>query len=68
MSVGNCSPFVNPAISPFQGLFVEFLISLMLVLICCGVWDYRNANKHDSVPIKFGLTIAVLALAGVSDI
>jgi len=62
--IGICSPALNPDVTPFQGFFVEFLISLMLVLLCCGVWDHRNATKHDSVPIKFGLTIAVLALAG----
>ncbi|KAG5898936.1 hypothetical protein JTB14_004660 [Gonioctena quinquepunctata] len=62
--VGVCSPMVNPAISPAQGFLVEFLISLILVFICCGVWDARNSDKHDSVSIRFGLTIAVLAMAG----
>ncbi|RZC37437.1 MIP domain containing protein [Asbolus verrucosus] len=65
-SVGVCSPHVNPQISPIQGLLVEFLISFMLGLVCCGVWDVRNNTKHDSVPIRFGLAIAVLALAGGS--
>lgn len=63
---GICSPGINPRINPFQGLFVEFLISLILVLVCCGVWDSRNKDKHDSVTIRFGLTVAVLAMAGVS--
>ncbi|XP_074032766.1 aquaporin AQPAe.a isoform X2 [Leptinotarsa decemlineata] len=62
--VGVCSPMVNHAITPAQGLLVEFLISLILVLTCCGVWDARNSDKHDSVPIRFGLMIAVLAMAG----
>lgn len=61
---GACSPGLSPLISPGQGLIVEFLISLILVLICCGVWDSRNSDKHDSVSIRFGLTIAVLAMAG----
>jgi aquaporin related protein len=65
--VGLCSPAINPDVSPIQGLLVEFLISLMLALVCCGVWDCRNNTKHDSVPIRFGLTIAVLALAGVNN-
>lgn len=32
--------------------------------MCAGVWDKRNKNKHDSVPIRFGLTIAGLAMCG----
>lgn len=32
--------------------------------MCCGVWDPRNANHHDSVQLKFGLTITCLALSG----
>lgn len=61
---GVCSPWVNPDVSAFQACGVEFLISLLLVLTCCGVWDARNAARHDSVPIKFGLMIAVLAFTG----
>ncbi|XP_044266377.1 aquaporin AQPcic-like [Tribolium madens] len=64
-SVGLCSPALHPGVTPFQGLLIEFLISLMLTLVCCGVWDCRNNTKHDSVPIRFGLTITVLALVGV---
>ncbi|XP_063902915.1 aquaporin AQPcic-like isoform X2 [Zophobas morio] len=63
-TVGLCSPELHDGVSPVQGLLIEFLISLMLTLVCCGVWDIRNNTKHDSVPIRFGLTIAVLALAG----
>lgn len=64
--VGVCSPAVNPLITPVQACINEFIISLFLVLTCCGVWDYRNAARHDSAPIKFGLMIAVLAFSGVS--
>ncbi|CAH1953469.1 unnamed protein product [Acanthoscelides obtectus] len=63
-SLGICSPAVNPLITPAQGFMVEFLITLILTLVCCGVWDPKNSDKHDSVSIRFGLTIAVLAMAG----
>lgn len=43
-------------------MLVEFLITLCLILVCAGVWDSRNKTKMDSVPIKFGLTIAGLAM------
>lgn len=65
-ATGVCSPGINPGITAGQAVFVEFLISLILVLVCCGVWDSRNNAKHDSVPIRFGLAIAVLAMAAVS--
>lgn len=65
-TLGVCSPAINPSISVAQGFLVEFAISFILALVCCGVWDAKNSDKHDSVPIRFGLTIAVLALAAVS--
>lgn len=37
-----------------------------LVWLCCGVWDQRNASRTDSVAIKFGLMVALLAMIGVS--
>ncbi|XP_050306765.1 aquaporin AQPAe.a-like isoform X2 [Anthonomus grandis grandis] len=61
---GVCSPGIHPEITVFQGFLAEFLITFILALVCCGVWDARNADKHDSVSIRFGLTIAVLAMAG----
>lgn len=62
-TAGVCSPGINKYISPAQGFLVEFLATLILTLVCCGVWDNRNGNKHDSVPIRFGLAIGVLAMA-----
>lgn len=59
---GFCTTAINPHLSTFQGFIVEFIISAVLVLVCCGVWDPRNAKHHDSVAIKFGLTISALAM------
>jgi aquaporin related protein len=64
IGLGVCSPGLHPDISAGQGLFVEFILSLILSLFCCGVWDRRNKDKHDSVAIRFGLAVAVLAMAG----
>lgn len=66
-SPGVCSPGLHRDVSPGQGLLVEFLATLILALVCCGVWDHRNSDKHDSVAIRFGLAIAVLAMAAVSN-
>ncbi|KAF5271375.1 hypothetical protein FQA39_LY08173 [Lamprigera yunnana] len=62
--IGLCSPSINSELSGFQGMFCEFILSLMFILICCSVWDHRNANKHDSVAIKIGLAVTGLVLAG----
>ncbi|KAK5646367.1 hypothetical protein RI129_004831 [Pyrocoelia pectoralis] len=62
--LGVCSPQINSELTGIQGMFCEFLLSLLFVLIVCSVWDYRNSNKHDSVPLKLGLAITALALAG----
>lgn len=64
-AVGLCTTVPSPLISPLQAVAVEFLITMVLILVCCGVWDPRNAKHHDSVPVRFGLAIACLALVGV---
>lgn len=60
---GLCTTVPHPTVSVTQAFFVEFIITGILVLICCGVWDPRNANHHDSVPLRFGLAITCLAIA-----
>ncbi|KAJ8965973.1 hypothetical protein NQ317_008784 [Molorchus minor] len=66
-TIGVCSPAVSTSISATQGLLVEFIISFILGLVCCGVWDSKNSDKHDSVAIRFGFAIAVLAIAAVPE-
>lgn len=53
-----------PNVDVWRAFGVEFFITMGLILICCGVWDPRNANHHDSVPLRFGLAISMLALVG----
>jgi aquaporin related protein len=42
------------------------VITTLLILICCAVWDKRNAEKADSLPLRFGLAIAAISMAAVS--
>ncbi|KAJ8976589.1 hypothetical protein NQ317_004687 [Molorchus minor] len=63
-SVSLCSPSFNPTLTPIQAMLVEFLLSLMLVLVCCAIWDSRNDGNTDSLSIRLGLTVAGLAMAG----
>jgi len=61
----HCVTLPGATVNVTQALLGEFLATCMLVLLCCGVWDKRNEAKQDGVPLKFGLTIAALALAEV---
>lgn len=59
---GVCITVVAKDITLWQGLLIEFLLTCILVIVCCAVWDPRNAKFHDSVPIRFGLAVGCLAL------
>lgn len=56
-----CVTDLHANISAIQGLVVEGLATAVLVMVVASVWDARNEKNSDSVPIKFGLTVAVLA-------
>ncbi|XP_058461218.1 aquaporin AQPAe.a-like isoform X2 [Malaya genurostris] len=60
---GFCATTPNSRITVAQAVGIEYLVSGVLVLVCCGVWDPRNAKHHDSVALKFGFTIGCLAVA-----
>ncbi|KRF80380.1 aquaporin isoform X2 [Drosophila virilis] len=59
---GACLTTVASGVALWQAVLIEFLITCVLITICCGVWDPRNAKFQDSVPIRFGLAIACLSL------
>ncbi|XP_017073122.1 aquaporin isoform X2 [Drosophila eugracilis] len=59
---GVCLTSLNSTLTSWQGVAIEFLITCVLISICCGVWDPRNATKQDSVPVRFGLAISCLSL------
>uniref|UniRef100_A0A0K8TQ22 Putative aquaporin major intrinsic protein family n=1 Tax=Tabanus bromius TaxID=304241 RepID=A0A0K8TQ22_TABBR len=57
---GLCTTVPHADLHPFQAIAIEFSITMVLILVCCGVWDPRNAQNTDSVAIKFGLTVAAI--------
>ncbi|XP_033253988.1 aquaporin AQPcic-like isoform X1 [Drosophila miranda] len=61
--VGLCVTLPHSSISHAQAFGIEFVITAILVIVCCGVWDPRNSKFHDSVAIRFGLAISCLACA-----
>ncbi|XP_054006946.1 aquaporin AQPAe.a-like [Hylaeus anthracinus] len=58
-----CVTDIHQDLSAIQGLILEGTSTGILMLVTCGVWDKRNVKNTDSVPIRFGLTVAALALA-----
>lgn len=62
---GACVTFVASNLPFWQGFIIEFLITAVLICVCCGIWDQRNEPQKDSIPIRFGLTIACIGIVGV---
>ncbi|XP_017793997.1 PREDICTED: aquaporin-like isoform X2 [Habropoda laboriosa] len=58
-----CVTDLHADLSAIQGLLLEGISTGILMLVACAVWDTRNARNTDSVPLRFGLTVAALALA-----
>jgi len=56
-----CVTDLHSELSAIQGLVLEGFATAILILVVCSVWDVRNEKNTDSVSIKFGLTVAVLA-------
>ncbi|XP_011175849.1 aquaporin AQPcic isoform X1 [Solenopsis invicta] len=56
-----CVTDLHRDLSAIQGMVVEGIATAILIFVVCSVWDARNEKNSDSVPIKFGLTVAVLA-------
>lgn len=62
-----CMTLPETSISSWQAVLIEFVATAVLILTCCAcAWDKRNSNHHDSLPLRFGLTVAGLACAVVS--
>lgn len=60
-----CTTNINTNLTVVHGLVIEVLATGIFVFFACAIWDSRNAKNSDSVAIKFGLCITMLALAFV---
>lgn len=58
---------VNPDVTIVQAVSIEFVTTMVLILVCCSAWDPRNAHSTDSLSLRFGLAITSLALVSVRD-
>ncbi|XP_031345557.1 aquaporin-like isoform X2 [Photinus pyralis] len=59
---GLCSTTLHPRLTSMQALAIEAIITTVLIMICCSVWDKRNAKNTDSTPVRFGLIISVISM------
>lgn len=58
-----CVTDLHSELTAIQGLLLEGIATGILMLVVCAIWDRRNERNSDSIPIKFGLTVAALATA-----
>lgn len=63
---GFCATKPNLKTTPLQAVAIETIITCVLILVCCGVWDKRNEHKQDSTGARFGLIVAGIAMVAVS--
>lgn len=60
-SPGLCTTMPAQDVTNLQALTIEFVATTVLILVCCAVWDERNSHLHDSVALRFGFVIFMLA-------
>lgn len=59
---GVCCTVPHEKISVIEALIIETIITCVLIVICCAVWDKRNANRLDSVALRFGFAVSALSI------
>lgn len=55
-----CVTAPHPDLTPMQAVAMEYLSTTVLILIVGGVWDPRNTQYQDSIPLKFGFAITAM--------
>lgn len=66
-SFGFCATAPHEDVTEIEAFVLEFVATMVLITLCCGVWDHRNSKNQDSVPLKFGLAIFILSVIFVSS-
>ncbi|KAJ8911830.1 hypothetical protein NQ315_012560, partial [Exocentrus adspersus] len=59
---GFCMTLPNNLITSLQALAIEIIITTILIVVVCAVWDKRNIDKPDSVPLRFGFVIVAISM------
>ncbi|XP_046612298.1 aquaporin AQPAn.G-like isoform X1 [Neodiprion virginianus] len=64
-SGGVCLTLVYPELSSLQGLIVEIVSTIALMMVNCAAWDSRNTHNSDSTSLRIGFAVTALSVAGV---
>ncbi|KAL6430854.1 hypothetical protein ACFW04_006987 [Cataglyphis niger] len=56
-----CVTDLHAELTIIQGLILEAIATSLLMLVFCAIMDPRNEKNSDSIPLRFGLTVAVVA-------
>lgn len=59
---GFCMTLPHTLLTTLQALAIETIITTILIIIVCAVWDKRNADKSDSVPLRFGFVLVAISM------
>lgn len=65
---GFCVTVPAKDITVAQAFGIEFIITSVFVMVCCGIWDPRSATLIDSVALRLGLTVGGLVGVAVSNL
>lgn len=65
--IGVCVTRPHESLTPIQAVFIEYLATTVLIALCCGCWDPRNADKQDTIPLKFGFALVSIGCIVVSE-
>lgn len=61
---GVCMTLPHEDVSVTKAFFIEFFLTCGLTTLICGAWDPRNKKYQDSTPLRIGLSIVALSIAG----
>lgn len=64
--IGVCVTRPHESLTQIQAVFIEYLATTVLIALCCGCWDPRNADKQDTIPLKFGFALVSIGCIVVS--
>ncbi|XP_061402636.1 aquaporin-4-like [Musca vetustissima] len=57
---GFCMTLPGNNISTGQAFAIEFVITSILITVCCSTWDDKNSKFQDSLALRLGLTVGTL--------
>ncbi|KAI5646467.1 major intrinsic protein domain-containing protein [Phthorimaea operculella] len=60
---GVCVNHIHEDLTVWQALGIETVLTSVLVLLLCSIWDPVHKHNLDSAPIKFGLMLVAFGLA-----